>query len=80
MSETPFAGKADLECRLLVLGGGHDSFADLEQHGDLVRVTVDGIVPLLADVTPLAVAELSLQLGLPVWSSVKATEIEVYPA
>jgi molybdate transport system ATP-binding protein len=54
--------------------------ADLEQHGDLVRVTVDGAVPLLADVTPLAVAELSLQPGLPVWSSVKATEIEVYPA
>jgi molybdate transport system ATP-binding protein len=43
-------------------------------------VTVDGVVPLLADVTPLAVAELSLQPGLPVWSSVKATEIEVYPA
>ena len=54
--------------------------ADLEQHGDLVRVTVDGAVPLLADVTPLAVAELSLEPGLAVWSSVKATEISVYPA
>jgi molybdate transport system ATP-binding protein len=53
---------------------------DLEQHGDLVRVTIEGTVPLLADVTPLAVAAMSLQPGLPVWSSVKATEISVYPA
>ena len=54
--------------------------ADLEQHGDLVRVTIDGAVPLWADVTPVAVAELSLEPGVAVWSSVKATEIEVYPA
>jgi molybdate transport system ATP-binding protein len=54
--------------------------SDLEQHGDLVRVTVDGPVPLLADVTPLAVADLSLEPGLAVWCSVKATEISVYPA
>ncbi len=53
---------------------------DLEQHGDLVRVTIEGTVGLLADVTPLAVAEMSLQPGLAVWSSVKATEIDVYPA
>jgi molybdate transport system ATP-binding protein len=54
--------------------------ADVETHGDVVRVTVDGIVPLLADVTPLAVAALSLEPGQPVWASVKATEITVYPA
>jgi molybdate transport system ATP-binding protein len=54
--------------------------SDVEQHGDLVRVTVDGPVSLLADVTPLAVAELSLESGQAVWSSVKATEITVYPA
>jgi molybdate transport system ATP-binding protein len=42
-------------------------------------VTVDGTVPLLADVTPLAVAELLLEPGMAVWSSVKATEITVYP-
>lgn len=54
--------------------------ADVEAHGDLVRVTVDGTVPLLADVTPLAVAELALEPGQPVWASVKATEISVYPA
>ncbi len=54
--------------------------ADVEQHGDLVRVTVDGPVPLLADVTPLAVAELGLAPGADVWSAVKATEVTVYPA
>jgi molybdate transport system ATP-binding protein len=54
--------------------------ADVEQHGDLVRITVDGPVPLLADVTPLAVAELALVPGSEVWSAVKATEVAVYPA
>ncbi|HEU0041569.1 MAG TPA: ABC transporter ATP-binding protein [Jiangellaceae bacterium] len=53
---------------------------DLEPHGDLVRVTLDGPVPLLADITPLAVAELSLGPGVDLWASVKATEVSVYPA
>ncbi|NED95286.1 ABC transporter ATP-binding protein [Phytoactinopolyspora alkaliphila] len=52
---------------------------DLEVHGDLVRVSVGGPVPLLADVTPLAVAELGLAPGTPVWASVKATEVSAYP-
>ncbi|HKA92480.1 MAG TPA: TOBE domain-containing protein, partial [Acidimicrobiia bacterium] len=30
--------------------------------------------------TPAAVAELELTPGTPVWASVKATEITVYPA
>ncbi|HEX6325009.1 MAG TPA: ABC transporter ATP-binding protein [Jiangellaceae bacterium] len=54
--------------------------ADMERHGDLVRITVDGPVPVLADVTPLAVADLHLAPGVTVWASVKATEITVYPA
>jgi molybdate transport system ATP-binding protein len=54
--------------------------ADLERHGDLVRITVDGPVPVLADVTPLAVADLDLAPGVTVWASVKATEVTVYPA
>ncbi|WP_026875013.1 ABC transporter ATP-binding protein [Jiangella gansuensis] len=53
---------------------------DLEAHGDLVRVTADGAVPVLADVTPLAVADLRLEPGRRVWASVKATEVSVYPA
>ena len=35
--------------------------------------------PVLADVTPLAVAELRLAAGDRVWATVKATEVEVYP-
>jgi molybdate transport system ATP-binding protein len=54
--------------------------SDVEQHGDLVRITVDGPVPLLADVTPLAVADLALAPGVAVWAAVKATEVSVYPA
>jgi molybdate transport system ATP-binding protein len=45
-----------------------------------VRITVDGPVPLLADVTPLAVADLALGPGVEVWAAVKATEVSVYPA
>ncbi len=53
---------------------------DLERHGDLVRVTVDGAVSVLADVTPLSVADLGLAPGAQVWASVKASEITTYPA
>ncbi|PSL01774.1 molybdate transport system ATP-binding protein [Haloactinopolyspora alba] len=53
---------------------------DLEAHGDLVRVTADGPVPVLADVTPLAVADLGLAPGVRAWASVKAGEISAYPA
>jgi molybdate transport system ATP-binding protein len=52
----------------------------LETHGDLVRVAVAGPVPLLADVTPGAAAELALAPGVPLWASVKATEVVAYPA
>ncbi len=52
----------------------------LTPHGDAVRVEVDGTVPVLADVTPQAVAELALAPGTPVWASVKAMEVQVYSA
>jgi len=52
----------------------------VERLGDRVRVAVDGRPAVLADVTALAVAELRLEPGRPVWTSVKATEIDVYPA
>ena len=54
--------------------------ASLAPHGDAIRVGVEGAVPLLADVTPAAMAALGLAPGSPVWASVKATEISVYPA
>jgi len=45
---------------------------------DRVRLDLDGQPPALVDVTPAAVAELSLSPGSQVWLSVKATELEVY--
>ncbi|SDO01479.1 ABC transporter ATP-binding protein [Geodermatophilus sp. DSM 45219] len=47
-------------------------------HGSTVRCELDGEVPLLADVTGAAYAELGLAPGTPVWASVKASEIAVY--
>jgi molybdate transport system ATP-binding protein len=52
----------------------------LEVVGDRVRVQVTGPVPIVAEVTPGAAAELRLADGGPVWASVKATEVTVYPA
>ena len=52
----------------------------LDVEGDRVRVIVAGAVPVTAEVTPAAVAELELTAGAAVWASVKATEISVYPA
>jgi molybdate transport system ATP-binding protein len=53
---------------------------DLEAVGDRVRVALGGSIPLVAEVTPGAVAELALTPGDDVWAVVKATEIDVYPA
>jgi molybdate transport system ATP-binding protein len=52
----------------------------LDVEGDRVRVIVGGEVPVTAEVTPAAVAELELAAGAAVWASIKATEITVYPA
>jgi len=57
--------------------GAADSL-DLE--GDRVRVRVSGPLPIVAEVTPAAVADLGLATGGDVWVSVKATEVSVYPA
>jgi molybdate transport system ATP-binding protein len=52
----------------------------VELNGDRARVQVEGPLGLVAEVTAAAVAELSLAEGGPVWLSVKATEVSVYPA
>ena len=54
--------------------------ASVDAVGDRVRVRVAGPVPIVAEVTPAAAAELRLADGGPVWASVKATEVVVYPA
>jgi molybdate transport system ATP-binding protein len=52
----------------------------LDVVGDRVRVRVAGPLPIVAEVTPAAASELRLADGGPVWASVKATEVTVYPA
>jgi molybdate transport system ATP-binding protein len=53
--------------------------SDLEATGDRVRVTLDGPIPVTAEVTPAAVAELELVPGTPVWATVKAVDLTAYP-
>jgi len=53
---------------------------ELHLSGDRARVRVSGSLPLIAEVTAGAVAELHLAEAGPVWASVKATDIDVYPA
>jgi molybdate transport system ATP-binding protein len=57
---------------------GLASTVDLQ--GDRVRVRVEGRPPVVAEVTPAAVAELRLDEGGEVFVTVKATEISAYPA
>jgi molybdate transport system ATP-binding protein len=52
--------------------------AGLTLLADRVRLDIHGQPPVVADVTPAAVAELSLAPGSPVWMTVKATDLEVY--
>lgn len=51
----------------------------LDLQGDRARITVDGPLPVVAEVTAAAVAELHLADGGPLWVSIKATEVVVYP-
>jgi molybdate transport system ATP-binding protein len=53
---------------------------ELYPAGDRARIRVDGPVPLIAEVTAAAVAELHLADGGPIWAALKATEIDVYPS
>jgi molybdate transport system ATP-binding protein len=52
----------------------------LEAAGDRVRVRLGGRIPVVAEVTPLAITDLQLGVGGHVWVAVKATEIVVHPA
>jgi molybdate transport system ATP-binding protein len=47
-------------------------------HGATVRCDLAGEVPLVADVTETAFAELGLAPGTTVWATVKASEVAVY--
>ncbi|MFH9012365.1 ABC transporter ATP-binding protein [Streptomyces sp. NPDC017943] len=54
--------------------------AGLETHGDQIRADLTGELPLTADLTTVAAAELDLHPGAPVWAAVKATQTHAYPA
>jgi molybdate transport system ATP-binding protein len=52
---------------------------EVEADHDRARVTLDGPVPITAELTTAAVAELDLRSGASVWASVKAVDVDVYP-
>ena len=52
----------------------------IDHLGDRVRVRIDATVPLVAEITPAAVAELHLVPGSDVIATAKATEISTYEA
>jgi molybdate transport system ATP-binding protein len=56
------------------------SVEECDYEGDRVRVRVEGTPSIVAEVTPAAASELNLIDGGPVWVSVKATDVVVYPA
>ena len=53
---------------------------DIDLMGDRARVRLGGPLPITAEVTRAAIAELGLDRGEQVWIALKATEIEVYAA
>lgn len=54
--------------------------AGLETHGDQIRAALTGELPLAADLTTIAAAELDLHTGAEVWATVKAAQTHAYPA
>jgi molybdate transport system ATP-binding protein len=53
---------------------------DLDRRGDRVRVGLDGVLPLTAEITVAALDALDLRPGDDVHAAVKATDIDVTPA
>ncbi|MCH0566773.1 ABC transporter ATP-binding protein [Streptomyces sp. MUM 2J] len=58
----------------------HCAIEGLEIHGDQIRADLTGALPIAADLTTAAAAELDLHPGAPVWATVKATQTHAYPA
>jgi molybdate transport system ATP-binding protein len=52
---------------------------DLDDEGERVRVRVGDPLPLAAEITKPALAQLGLEPGAPVWVSFKATEVALEP-
>jgi molybdate transport system ATP-binding protein len=56
------------------------TIVDIDRLGDRVRVGIEGQLPLTAEITVAALEAMNLQAGDDIVASVKATDIEVYPA
>jgi molybdate transport system ATP-binding protein len=56
------------------------TIGDVDHLGDRVRIRVTGVLSLTAEITIGAFEALDLRPGGEIYASVKATEIEVYPA
>lgn len=56
------------------------TIADIDRLGDRVRLGIDGQLPLTAEITVAALEALQLRPGDEIHASVKATDIDVYPA
>ncbi|GIE30984.1 ABC transporter ATP-binding protein [Actinoplanes italicus] len=54
--------------------------ADVQRHGDNLRVRLDGPISVAADITPAAAAQLHLEPGRELWVAVKAAETRAYRA
>lgn len=54
--------------------------ADIDRHGERVRVRLIGDVPLVAEITPAGLDALGLRPGDHTWAIVKATDVTTYPA
>ncbi|MEV6299091.1 ABC transporter ATP-binding protein [Actinoplanes sp. NPDC051861] len=54
--------------------------ADIQRHGDSLRVRLEGPISVAADITPAAAAQLGLEPGREMWVAVKASETRAYPA
>ncbi len=52
----------------------------IEAVGDVIRVSFEGQPSAAADLTASAIAELEVRPGMELWASIKAAELEVYPA
>lgn len=57
----------------------HGEVTGMETHGDQIRVALAGELPLTADLTTVAAAELGLHPGTGVWATVKAAQTHAYP-
>jgi molybdate transport system ATP-binding protein len=56
------------------------TIAGLDLLGERVRVRTVGPIPITAEITTAAMTGLDLEVGTPIWVSIKATEVRTYPA